>query len=333
VRLGKAAKVLARPQVFVPLVLSVSLLVFLLSVADLAEVRRGIESLPLGVIVAVFTLTLGYLLLKGWQLRLFLTGLRIEMGMRPFTASFTVGELADTLPAGVYAQNLLMQRLQGTRFATSAAATTFALMFEGAITLITLVIIGIPGWPWLRPAILSFFALSATVVVLLLGSRGVQRRGRRLLEHKGGGGARMVGQGLLAMAQGVRSLLRPGPLAGGGLLSAGYLFAICLGFWIVAGSVGMVRFGYREAVTVYFFGLAVTLLLGPISTQLGVIDATSLGALLAWGHGRTESLTLLLVFRLLWFGSIWTIGGIAAIALRREFRERQAAPGEPNGGG
>jgi len=320
VKAGDFIRALGAPKLFIPTILSVALLAFVLSIADLEMVAAGLTALSAGDVVGVFALAFGYLVLKGVQIYLLLRALGIDMRPGQLVSVYAIGEMANSLPIGEFSQNWLLQKLQGTRFATSAAATTASLMLEGAVTLTTLLILGIPNWPWLRPAIGAFFAVSLVCTSSLLWSRRAQQQGRRLVAR--GKRLRRVGEGLLAMLKGIRMLLAPVPLVAGGLLSLSYLLLIALVYYLVAHAVGLGGFSFEAAVTVYFFGLAVTLLLGPVSTQLGVIEASSLGAMLAWGYPQEQALVLLLVVRVLWMGSTWLACGGAALALRREYRGR-----------
>ncbi|MGI5861147.1 MAG: lysylphosphatidylglycerol synthase domain-containing protein [Myxococcales bacterium] len=311
-------RALGAPKLFIPTILSLALLAFVLSLANLDMVAAGLKALSVGDVFVVFALAVGYLLLKGVQIYLLLCALGIDTRPGQLVSVYAIGEMANSLPIGEFSQNWLLQKLQGTRFATSAAATTASLMLEGAVTLTTLLVLGIPGWPWLRPAIGAFFAVSFVWTSALLCSRRARQQGERLVTR--GVRFRKLGEGLVALLKGIRMLIAPVPLLAGALLSVSYLLLIALVYFVVARAVGIADFTFEAAVTVYFFGLAVTLLLGPISTQLGVIEATSLGAMLACGFPRDQALVLLLVVRVLWMGSTWLACGGAALAVRREYR-------------
>ena len=301
-------------KILVPILLSVSLLVFLLGFANLSVVFDRIRRLTLAPILAAVGLATAYLPLKLVQFRRLLAKLAIHPSWARMTLAFVIGEMSLSLPAGAYAQNFMLRHLHGAQISRSAAATTFVLAFEGAIALISLAVLGIPAWGWLRPVLGVFFAAATLVISLLL----VRRIRQGLTWVVTADGWRKPGGWLLILARSVRELVTPATLAPGVLLAGTYMYCVVAAFWIVGRAVGLTDFRFVEATTVYFFGLAVVLLLGPASTQLGVIEASGLGAMFAWGYGRDESLAALLAFRLVWTGSIWLVCGLTALILRAE---------------
>lgn len=306
---------LLQPKVFLPVLLTVALLAFALGITDLPRVLGRIQRLSAGAIAACGGLAVGYLVLKGLLFALLLHALELPLHGRALLLAYAIGEMSVTIPSGIYVQNYVLRRARGTDFALSAAATTAMLALEGAVVLAVLLLLGIPGWHWLRPAIVGFFLLSAAVLVVLARSGRLQRRMSASLQQ---GRLKKLGRGLIRMVQGLRWLVRWRVLLPATLLTLGYLLALAAAFWLAGRGVGLAAFGFREATTIYFFSLAVILLLGAVLSQLGVVEAVGLTAALAWGYDLNEGLAALLGFRLVWMASIWLVCGVVAGALLRE---------------
>jgi uncharacterized membrane protein YbhN (UPF0104 family) len=309
-------KTLTQPRVLIPVLLSVALLSFLFSISDLPDLLDRIRGIPVATMALVFCLAMAYLVLKGLQFRLFLDGLGIYPTWPQLIVAYATGESTLTLPAGIYAQNYVLRRIAGADFSISSAATTALLATEGGVSLLILAILGIPGWYWLRPAILSFFGLAAIVVTALTRAHAARRLGSRL---SGSGLFALVGREFIELVEGLRSLLTPRIAARAVPLTVGYLLALVSAFYILAGVMGVNGFGFVQAVTVYLFALSIVLL-SPFSSHLGVIEAGGVGAMQAWGYSSTEALALFLGFRLVWTGSVWLICGGAILALRGELQ-------------
>jgi hypothetical protein len=308
-------KVLIRPRVLIPILLTAALLAFALSISDLPRVMGHIKGLSFGHLAAAFGLALGYLALKGVQFRLLLAGLDIHISWRRLLLAYSIGELTLPIPSGIYAQNYVLRRIHGEKFSLSAAATTVTLFVEGALVLTTLVILRIPHWDWLRPAILTFYGVSAVILALLMRSQ----RLKNLMITERNGWAQTLTGALRETAGGLRALIAPRILVPAVLLSIAYLTLLVAAFFVVGRGVGIPELTFEQATTIYFFSLGVTLLLGGVMTQLGVIEVAGLGAAQAWGYTLTEGLAMLLGFRLVWMGSVWLISGPIAWMLRGEF--------------
>ncbi len=307
---------LARPRVVVPVVLSLALLGFVLSISDAPRVVEQIRRIPVATMGLCFGLALGYLVLKGIQFRLFLGAIGIHADWRHVALAFAIGEMSLTAPAGIYAQNYVLSRIAGADFSRSSAATTAALVVEGWISLIVLAVLGIPGWGWLRPAILSFFVAAAAAILAMIVVAPVGRLTARLVQT---GPLKTAGRELLAMVKELRVLFEPRVMVRAAPLTAAYLFSLVAGFYLVAHGVGVASFTFLQATTVYIFALAIVLM-SPVSSHLGMVEAGGLGAMQAWGYNATEGLAMMLGFRLVWTGSIWLACGLAALLLRSEWR-------------
>ncbi len=305
---------LLRLKVVVPTVLSVAVLAFVLSLGDLGNVAAAIARLRPAIIVRTVALVLVYLVLKAVQFHVLLAEIDLHPPWRAFLAGYAVGEMSLTLPVGTYAQNYVLKRRAGLGFFRSSAATTAILASEGAVAFAVLAALGIPGMPWLRPALAGFGGLAAAVLLPPLVSSQVRSWLARRLESRA---LQRVGRPLLELLRPLRTLLRPRAVAAALVLAALYLGALALAFTEVGRGVGLAGFGLTQAATAYLFGLAVTFLVG-ISTQLGLVEASGLGALHAWGYATDPALAALLGFRVVWTLGIWLVCGAIVWVLRDE---------------
>jgi hypothetical protein len=127
--------------------------------------------------------------------------------------------------------------------------------------------------------------------------------------------------GVHRIFDGVDRLSTFGTLVFALVLTAAYLAALAAALLFVGWDTGVGELTYLQASMIYSLALGATLLLAGILTQLGVVEATGLGAAQALGYGWNESLAMLLGFRLVWMGSIWLMNGPAALLLRHAMRE------------
>ncbi len=310
-------KTLTQPQILIPVLLSAALLAFVLTVSDAAAVMGQIRGIPLPVMALSLALAILYLALKGFLWHYLIGVIHISIGWRQLALAFVVGEMAVSLPAGIYVQNYLLRRIAGADFSRSSAATSALLVGEAAISMVVLAIFGIPGWDWLRPAVAGLFAASAVVVAVLFRVRLVQKLADRLLRV---GPLRTVGPEFLEMFDAarlffsIRVALRSVPTI------ALYLLALVTAFYLVAHGVGVATLTFVRAVTVYLFALVVVLI-SPISSHLGVVEAGGLGAMHAWGYSSTQGIAALLGFRLVWTGAVWLVCTPVVVLLRKQFTE------------
>ena len=308
-------KALTRPGVLIPLLLSAALLAFVFSISDVPVVMDRIRGIPVSTMVFCFALALTYVALKGALFHLFLVQIPIRATLRQTVLAFAIGEMTITLPAGIYSQNYVLRRIARADFSRSAAATTALLAVEGAISLTILLMLGLPGLAWLRPAILGLFVVAAVAVFALLKVELVRTSAASLIQA---GRLRWLGAEFIEMVEALGRLFVPRIVVRAIPVVTAYLLALLAAFYLVAQGVGLTSINLDQAVTIYLFALDVELLI-PLSTHLGVIEGAGLVSMEAWGYGPTEALALFLGFRLVWMGSIWLACGAAALLLRSEF--------------
>ncbi len=299
--------------------LSAALLAFGLTISDAPKVMGRIQAIPLHTMALSLVLASLYLGLKGLQWHRFMDTISIPITWKQLALAFAVGEMAVSLPAGIYAQNYLLRRVAGADFARSSAATTALLLIEAGVTLPLLAILGIPGMDWLRPAIVGLLSIATLSLTIVICVRPVQRWAGGFLRSKP---LRLVGPEFLELVEGLYSLFRPRMLLRGTIMVAGYLLSLLTAFYLVAHGVGVTGLTFEQAVTVYLFALAVVLVL-PISSHLGVVEAGGLGAMHALGYSSTQAMAALLGFRLVWTGAVWMVCIPVVVVLYRELAESE----------
>lgn len=296
-RIGKAAAVIA------PVVLAGTLFFAALKLGDPGRALGEIRRLPLSVVAAAICMAVVYLGLKAWQLHLLLANLGIRPDWRRLGLAFAVGELALTLPFGLFAQNWVLARTGRSHFAQSAAATVMMLLVEIIVVLSWLAVFGIRGWPAIRPV-----AVAAAVALCLLlafvlhfegAARRLARRFRRPALHRALNAA-------IDLISGLHRLSNVHILGINFVVATAYLGALVLAFMLVGRHVGLAHFGYLEAATTYAFALAVVFLTGGLISQIGTVEVLGMSAAQAgWGVPYAEGLTLMLGFRVVWTGAMW----------------------------
>ena len=310
-RLGKAAAVVA------PALLAGALFALALRLGNPGRTLGAIRALPLSLLAAALGCALVYLALKAWQLHLLLANLGIRVDLRRLGLAFAVGELALTLPFGLFAQNWVLARTGRANFAESAAATVVMLLVEIVVVLLFLAVVGIRGWPAARPgavvAVVGLCALMAIVVHFESALRDWSERIR---------GGRIVHRALVALIDllcGVKRLSHLHVLAGNAGIAALYLGALALAFMLVGRGVGLEGFHFLMAATTYGFALAVVFLTGGLISQIGTVEVLGMGAAqAAFGLSYAEGLTLMLAFRVVWTGAMWLCNlPIVALLWRR----------------
>lgn len=306
-----------RPQVIVPVFLSLALLAFALSISDLPEVADRIARIDFTTGLTVFGLACTYLFLKSLQFRLLLKGMGIRPNWRHFVLAFAVGEMTLPIPSGVYVQNYVLRHLGAAGFAHSAAATTLALVIEAGVASTILAIAGVPSWQGFRLAPIALVLAAAALFTALIRSRRVRRLAEGLADRRYVG---KLARAALDLARGVRSAATPGTLGPAFLLGVAYLSTLVVSLWVVGHGVGILRLSLVESASMYFFSLATALLLGGILAQLGVLEVAGIGVAEAWGYNLSDALAMFLAFRIFWMASIWLVSGAGVLALWREFR-------------
>lgn len=310
----KLLKKLLSPKIIIPTLLSAGFLALLLSLADARKVGSELfNDIPRTVVPVVF-LTLLYLLVKGLQWWLNLTRLGISADWRELLVPYAGGEIGNNLPMGVYMENFLLKGALGADIWQSSAATTWMLIMEIVLCLLTLLVAGVPGWLWLRPLAA---VIAAGMLLFGLGffkSRLVDewlsawRPRWKWLRAGVEGAAQFLKSGRQLFA--LRTFLYGIPMT---ML---YLGAYATTLYVVGR--GLVpTFGWRPALAGYAFSVLVVLLLSFLP-NLGSVEAAGTLVLAQFGIDKSLGVGIFLIMRVLTTGTIALVCVLVFLCFHRQ---------------
>jgi uncharacterized membrane protein YbhN (UPF0104 family) len=307
-------KKLLHPQVIVPTLLSAGFLAFVLTFANANAVSDEIATALPSVLVPVFLLMLLYLTVKAVQWRLYLARLGIRPGWQALLVPYAGGEMGNSLPMGVFVENYLLKGSLGSEIGRSSAATSWMLITEVAVCLIALLVVGVPGWPWLRPLVLAILLGMVLAGALLFQSRFASATLETWAKRS---------QRLHPLAEGAQQFLESGrqlfswqTFVYGLPLTAIYLGAQVAALAIVGATLSP-GFGWHEALAAFAFSLGVVLVV-PLLPHLGSVEASGLGVLLQFGLSKNLAVGSFLTLRLLATGTILLVGSVIMLLLHHE---------------
>jgi len=309
-------KRLLRPNVLIPLIFGAALVAALLSFANVTKVIALITAFhPVGVLYFVL-LMLAYEAVRGVQWHVLLRALGVEASLRTQAFTFLGGEVTKSLPIGNYFQNYLLQQSEGTDFSRSSAATTLVIWVEDAVCLVGLLILGLGHWTWLRPVIALGLAAAALVGGALYAGRDAVHAPRWMERRKS---MRALIAGIKTFREGASDLLRPRLLILVTALGAVYLTIAGAALYVVAHGLGLGAVTVTQVLAVYFFSLAIGLLI-PIPVDIGLTEVSGVGAFLAIDANKNAAVGVMLLNRVLSIVAALLIALVAAVFLRAEFR-------------
>ena len=304
-------RTLAKPKVFLPILLAGALFFLAISLGNIGRVLGRIRGIPLLDLAIALGCAGVYLAFKGLQLHLLLADLGARPKSRRFLLAFAVGELAVTFPLGIFAQNWVLSEEERIHFGRSSAATVVMLLMETEVVLLLLTVVGIPNWPPLRPLAGCLLLVIAALVFGVLHFEPLAQKIAGKIRHKKLHQAMDEAIGLI---RGLKRLAGWRVLWINFLITAVYLGALITAFMVVGHGVGLDKLTYVQAATIYCFSLAAVLLTGGLSGQIGTIEVIGMNAARGWGIGYTDGLALMLGFRLAWTGAMWLLNGPVVLA-------------------
>ena len=317
-----ALRALARPKVFLPLLLAGALFFLAISLGDIGKVMGRIRAIPLSNLGAALGCAVVYLAFKALQLHLLLNDLGAHPKPRRFALAFAVGELAVTFPLGIFSQNWVLSEEDRIHFGRSSAATVVMLLMEIAVVLLLLAIVGIPGWPPLRPLAGALLILIAALMFGVLHFESfAQHLAGRIRNEK----LHKAMEEAIGLIRGLKKLAAWRVIGINLAITPIYLGALVAAFMAIGHGVGEHQLTYLQAATIYCFSLAAVLLTGGLSGQVGTIEIIGMNAARAWGVGYTDGLALMLGFRLAWTGSMWLLNAPIAIMFWRALQPQAGA--------
>jgi len=307
---------LRKPKIIAGMVCGAVALALLLSFANIRKVAAAFQHFPPMLVPIIFGLVLIREAIRVLEWHYLLHALRLRPLLKHSMLTLLGGDASQILPAGVYFQNYLLQQTEGTAFATSLAATLAMQLLEAAVALVVLIVVGVPGWPWLRPVGLLVLAGYALFLVIVSRPRIVSWLEERARTRRYSGW--VLGQ-LTHFLGGLEDLMRPGVILRGGGLTASYLVFTVAAFYVTLKAYGLPNVGPAEAAAVYCFVLTLVILV-PLPSDLGLSEGTGVTILLAYGVPLAEGLTIMLIIRFAVLLFTEVIAGVAFLALPGEIR-------------
>jgi uncharacterized protein (TIRG00374 family) len=310
-------KRLLRPQVIIPIIFGAALIAGMLSFANITKVLHLVEGFQHVYLLYFLLLMVAYEGVRAMQWHLLLNALGIRVPLRAQLFTFLGGEITKSLPIGNYFQNYLLTVAEGTDFGRSSAATTFTILIEVAVSLICLVLLGLGTWSgWIRPLIVFGLLGFAAIVWIVATLHKEGRPPRWLMSHEL---ARMALAEFREFRAGAVDLWHPRVLLSAGALGAVYCLIGGIAFYMVALGMGITGVSLGDALAVYFFSLAVGLIF-PLPVDIGVSEASGVGAFLAVGVDKSVAVSVVLVNRVLSIGAALAIALASLLVLHDELR-------------
>ena len=189
------------------------------------------------------------------------------MPLRTQIFVFAIGEITKLLPIGNYFQNYLLQESKGTDFGLSSAATTMVVLVEVAVSLVGVTLLGLGGWTgWLRPIIIVGTLVFAGAVWAFIRLHHAGHAPAWLTRHVWW---LKVAEELRRFRGGAAAILHPRIVAIAVALGVVYLTFGGAALYIAITGLGIGGVSFGEALAVYFFSLAFSLIF-PLPIDLGV---------------------------------------------------------------
>lgn len=320
-------KRVVNPKVLIPVVIVVGAVAILFGFGNPKKIIGEMTSFNRTDLIWIFMLSVLYEAVRFTQWLFLLHEQGVKAPLRAQIFSFAGGEATRFIPVGNYFQNYLLTTAEGTDFAYTSAATTLIILYEVVISLVGLVILGLGGLQWLTPTIVIGAFLAGFGGWYLYENHGsgnpprwVQRHERahkfwdnahRQLASFGKGAARLVHAKTVAVSLGLATV---------------YLVAAAAILYVSLGGVGWTKTPFLAVVSVYFFSLAIGLIL-PLPVDIGVTELSGVGAFLAIGVDRNAAISAMLINRLLTVGFSLIIFLVVAIIMWDESKRAWHARG------
>jgi len=307
---------LLRPIVLIPFLVGLALVFALLTVADLRKVIHLMSGFRHLYLLFYLLLMIAYEVVRGVQWHFLLDALAFRVPWRSQIFAFSLGEIGQNLPGGNYLQNYVLLEEEGADFGRTAAATLLIVLVAVGISLIGVVLLGVGSWSiWLRPLIVIGVPVSA--LIAWAGHRYFHLVAPSwVTEHTL---MRAALRELRQLRAGVADLLHPRILILQVPLGGAYLLLAGTALYVSARGIGQDSVSYPSALGIWFFTYATAQIL-PLPIDIGVVEVTGVGALMASGIEKNAAISIMLVNRALSLGASLTIALIVTLLLRQEFR-------------
>jgi uncharacterized membrane protein YbhN (UPF0104 family) len=317
-RIKKWLREQAKVEVVLPVVVAAGLLGYVLSIAVAPRSASQLWAVIQQTWLPILILTLPYLASRLWVWNRLLLQLGFTIPWRQLAASFAAGEMTKSIPAGVYTQNYLLGKLNHfSQVSTvrSSMATTAILGLEALVAVPIVLVVGVPGAPWLFWTVLGTVLAWLAVLVLAwalaqYGAHRLDPQHRPLLHRI----AELAEEFLEAGAELIawRTLVSVIP-------TVIYMLVYVVDMHLILRALGYGNISLFHTMVIYA-AIVLAVVLVPIPTELGRTEITGLNALVAYGVPASTAAIAMLSLRLLATGTTVLGAGALLFLLRDELR-------------
>ncbi|MCC6177631.1 MAG: flippase-like domain-containing protein [Chloroflexi bacterium] len=274
----------------------------------------------------VLVLTIPYIGARAILWHELLEQLDVNVPWRLTLAAMAGGEIAKTIPGGIYVQNFLLARASGLHevaIVRSSTATTATLALESLLALPVALIVGVPGAPWVTWTLLGI--IGVWVVLLVLVVLAVRYWELHLAPWTPNWLRRLaiIAEELLEAAadlitwRTVRAILP----------TAVYMLVYVADLYVIAGVVGATEIGWFQIMGIYAIVVLSTILV-PIPVKVGTTELTGLTAFVAHGVSSPTAALVMLALRLLTTGATMLVAAVLIVALRHALMPPPTPPSD-----
>ena len=243
--------------------------------------------------------------------------MEVRVNLKQAIVSYSLGEIAKTLPFGDYLQSFTLNRFTHLKrhFLTrSYTATTAIFGLESVIAVPLLLIIGIPGFYWLGWVLGGIIViwLLAFFILWLLVTFEIPR-----IKHLLPSWVMRLREIMVDAFRDVKRLfsLQTAKLF---LPASVYFLAYAADLYVIIHSAGFRYINFADTLAIFSLAIIVILLV-PVTVELGVVEFSGLGALVAYEIPVNSAAVIMLTWRILTTGANILIIGIILFILRDEF--------------
>ncbi len=313
-----------RPRVVLPVIVVAVLVAAVLALNDAHAALRHVLEFPLALLALYVVLMLGYQAVRTTQWLFWLRVLGVRAPLRVRVFAFLAGEGGQMLPAGNYLRTYLLRQAAGTPYGSPVVATTATLWLEDVVALVAVIIFGMPEWHWLRPTAIGLLLAIAAVVTVVVCLLRAAARSARLSRWITDGLARYPQLKAVAeqggeLREAAGLLAHPRVLIVQAVHCAGYLALGAGAFYVILQGLGLHQLTLVDGFAVYAFSLAVGLF-APLPLDLGAIEASGVGALVACGVDPGVAVVAMLLQRGLSSAVAMCVAGGATLVFPAERR-------------
>jgi uncharacterized protein (TIRG00374 family) len=306
-----------RPNVVIPLILSVALLAALLAFGNIQDMIRAVRTFQPIYILWVVLLFTGYEAVRCFQWLFLLDKLHNKAPRRAQIFAFLVSETTKSIPIGNYFQNYLLAKSEGSDPGRTSAATTFQVLGEVAASLAGIVILGLGAWSlYLRIVIVGGLIVFGFGVWIFTKVHNESDPPQWMQKRKM---TRKIIEEAQQFREGAKDLIEPRTLVVVFVNSAIYCSIAGAALYMTAKGMSIANVPFFGVLAVYFFSLACSLII-PLPTDVGAAELTGAGAFLLIGVQKAIAVSVMLIFRLLSILTAIVIAVIGGLILRDEFR-------------